>query len=257
MSIFTPSIYNEPSFSGLFRLLDDFDNYRASTSSSVGQHHNNTNTNNANQQQQRQLAAGRGGSGGGVGLLGQQMSFAPKFDLRETDTAFELRGDLPGVDRSQVHVEFADENTLTVRGRVEREWNSSSSNNNNNDASKKSADEAVGKAGEEKQDDGNSTAAAAASKDGGSVQQQQQQQKPQPQTQTQAKYWITERSVGEFSRSFRLTGHPHHHQGAEGDIVEIDHDGVTARLDNGVLSVVVPKVVREKERPAARKVQIN
>lgn len=266
MSIFTtPTIYNEPSFSGLFRLLDDFDNYRSSTAA------------NSQNQQQQQVTTGASGNtnnhqrqqltGRGGGLLGQMSSFSPKFDLRETDTAFELRGDLPGVDKDQVQIEFADEHTLTIRGRVEREWSSSSNdtsndnNNNNNDKKdgKNNNAEATSKSSSGKEDkhdtgsgsNGNTNTDAAASK--GTVQQQQQGQ-------GQTKYWITERSVGEFSRSFRLTGHHghshHNHYSHVDDEVEIDHDGVTAKLDNGVLSVVVPKVVRERKQ-ARRKVQIN
>ncbi|KXJ90732.1 HSP20-like chaperone [Microdochium bolleyi] len=253
MSIFTPAIYNEPSFTGLFRLLDDFDNYRSGSSGSPsnnqqqlshGSHHHNNNG-----MLQR----------GGGGLLGSRFpAFNPKFDLRETDTAFELHGDLPGVDKDQVHVEFADEHTLTVRGRVEREWKSSSGGddeskkaaNHDNDSNKNNKEAAKDAATNKS----NNTAAADTNKDN-----EKQVSKSDSNNsataasgeppQKQARYWITERSVGEFSRSFRLGGH-------EAGAPEIDHDGVRARLDNGVLSVTVPKKVR-KETQAKRRIAIN
>lgn len=42
------------------------------------------------------------------------------------------------------------------------------------------------------------------------------------------KYWATERSVGEFSRTFSFPA-------------RVDQDGVKANLKNGVLSVLIPK----------------
>ncbi len=50
---------------------------------------------------------------------------------------------------------------------------------------------------------------------------------PQPQAQAD-KYWLSERSIGEFSRSFKFAS-------------RVDQDAVTAHLDNGVLTVTVPK----------------
>ncbi|KAL2063881.1 hypothetical protein VTL71DRAFT_4375 [Oculimacula yallundae] len=49
----------------------------------------------------------------------------------------------------------------------------------------------------------------------------------------QAKYWISERKVGQFARSFTFEQ-------------RIEQDFVTAGLKNGILSVVVPKSVRSK-----------
>ncbi|KAI6778754.1 30 kDa heat shock protein-like protein [Emericellopsis cladophorae] len=42
------------------------------------------------------------------------------------------------------------------------------------------------------------------------------------------KYWVAERSIGEFSRAFNFAHH-------------VNPDGVTAELKSGVLSVHVPK----------------
>lgn len=63
------------------------------------------------------------------------------------------------------------------------------------------------------------------------VVQQKEQRKQAP-----FKYWVSERSVGEFHRSFSFPG-------------RVDQDAVKASLKNGILSVVVPKA---HEKPSRR-----
>ena len=50
----------------------------------------------------------------------------------------------------------------------------------------------------------------------------------QQQRGSRPKYWVSERSVGEFHRAFSFPS-------------RVDQDSVTAGLKNGILSVVVPK----------------
>ena len=67
---------------------------------------------------------------------------------------------------------------------------------------------------------------------------QQQQSKDVSSSATEQpnfKYWISERSVGEFERRFSFPG-------------RVDQDAVKASLKNGILSVVVPKIVRGETR---------
>ncbi|EEP80614.1 30 kDa heat shock protein [Uncinocarpus reesii 1704] len=75
-------------FGTLFRLLDDYDAHRSDR------------------------------SGGGA------LSFAPKFDVRETKEAYMLDGDLPGIDQKDINIEFSDPHTLVVHGRTERSYSS-------------------------------------------------------------------------------------------------------------------------------------
>jgi len=49
------------------------------------------------------------------------------------------------------------------------------------------------------------------------------------------KYWVSERSVGEFRRDFSFPA-------------RIDQDAVKASLKNGVLSIVVPKAKAVKSK---------
>ncbi|KAL9118111.1 MAG: hypothetical protein Q9187_005348, partial [Circinaria calcarea] len=54
------------------------------------------------------------------------------------------------------------------------------------------------------------------------------------------KYWVTERSVGEFHRSFSFP-------------TRVDQDNVKASLKNGILSVIVPKM----SAPTSRRIEIE
>ncbi|KAK4128297.1 heat shock protein 30 [Parathielavia appendiculata] len=197
----------DPSFTPLFRLLDEFDNYtRESRGNSNGRSRNR----------------GR-----------QQVSvFHPRFDIKETETAYELHGELPGIERDKINIEFTDPQTLVIRGRTERSYSSGTfpaafvensnqpagvitekgekhaneSNNNNDDAEQSNNNGAGGKANKAPFE----------------------------------KYWVQERSVGEFARTFNFPS-------------RIDQDAVSASLNNGILSLIVPKAKKHE----ARRIAIN
>lgn len=61
-----------------------------------------------------------------------------------------------------------------------------------------------------------------------------------PQQQQQQRYWVSERSVGEFSRTFNFP-------------TRVDQENVKASLKNGVLSVSVPKA----SAPTTRRIEIQ
>ena len=109
-----------------------------------------------------------------------QASFAPSFDVKETEDAFIFHADLPGVKSEDLDLHLAD-GRLTVSGHRRNESESS------ND-----------------------------------------------------KYHVYERISGTFSRTFALPR-------------QADTDKVDARLEDGVLTVEVPK--RADAKP--RKIQIN
>jgi len=48
-------------------------------------------------------------------------AFQPRFDVREQDGVYELRGELPGVKNENLEVEFTDAHTLVIRGKTEQE----------------------------------------------------------------------------------------------------------------------------------------
>ncbi|KAI4244767.1 MAG: hypothetical protein L6R42_010373, partial [Xanthoria sp. 1 TBL-2021] len=53
----------------------------------------------------------------------------------------------------------------------------------------------------------------------------------------ESKYWVSERSVGEFRRTFSFPG-------------KVDQEAVKASLRNGILSVVVPKAAKQQRKIA-------
>ncbi|KAJ9639312.1 hypothetical protein H2204_003923 [Knufia peltigerae] len=149
-----------------------------------------------------------------------QRTFTPKFDVKESKDRYTLEGELPGIDQKDVTIEFADENTLTIRGRTEHY---------REEGSKPSAAEEPQQPQQQPQAGSSSTEVATT---GG---------KDVAKHQPQHTYWVTERSVGEFARSFAFP-------------TRVDHDGVKASLKNGILSVTVPKMLKTN---TSRKIEIN
>lgn len=156
MSLFRTSFPAAGDFAPLFRLLDDYDNHR-----------------NHNQSILR--------------------SFAPRFDVRESETAFHLDGELPGIAQENINIEFTDPQTLVVKGRTEREYHTS----------------------EPKEQAGNEQAVVTS-------------EKASKTSKASHRYWASERTVGEFSRTFSFPN-------------RVDQDNVKASLKNGILSILVPK----------------
>jgi HSP20 family molecular chaperone IbpA len=154
-------------------------------------------------------------------------SFSPKFDVKELKDSYELHGEFPGVDQKDINIEWRDAHTLTVSGRSESVKESGErpqgfiepgEANDKHDYHKptvedESAETQVTKTDEKKE----------VAKD-----------------ENAPKYWVSERSVGEFQRSFSFPAH-------------VDQDAVKASLKNGVLSIVVPKA----KAPQPRKVTIQ
>jgi HSP20 family molecular chaperone IbpA len=133
-------------------------------------------------------------------------SFAPKFDVRESEASFHLDGELPGISQEDINIEFTDPQTLVVKGRTEREYHTAEPKEQAN--SEQQAVETVEKASK--------TPSAS------------------------HRYWASERTVGEFSRTFSFP-------------IRVDQDNVKASLKNGILSVVVPKATAS----AAKKITIE
>jgi HSP20 family protein len=62
------------------------------------------------------------GNGGGLPAVFAGGSAAPRIDVKETDTGFEVSAELPGVDEKDIEVELQDD-VLTIRGekKIEKE----------------------------------------------------------------------------------------------------------------------------------------
>ncbi|KAM3510243.1 hypothetical protein MY10362_000161 [Beauveria mimosiformis] len=223
-SFFPRTIYNsEASFTPLFRLLDEFDTYsRQSQPASSKQQQQN-------QQQQHFRKAG------------PVCHWQPKFDVRETADAYELHGELPGLNKNDVSVEFTEPQTLVVRGKVERTYTAGTSPNNNNQKAVEAAAEEAAPAP--------SHQATVSDEDDASIQEENGSEVTSEPSNTvarnnsnnttvaastdKAKYWLTERSIGEFARSFSFPS-------------RVDQNGVTAGFQDGILSITVPKAKKHE-----------
>jgi HSP20 family protein len=166
-------------------------------------------------------------------------SFNPKFDVKETKEHYELHGELPGIEQKDINIEWTDGNTLTISGRTEHrsekgtppqgfiEEGKEGQDQQSHDYQKPTVEDEQSEGG--KQD--NKEGSTAVTKTGS-----QEVQKSEP----EAKYWVTERAVGEFHRSFSFP-------------TRVDQEKVKASLKDGILTIVVPKA----QAPKPRKINIE
>jgi len=138
--------------------------------------------------------------------------FRPKFDVKENKENYVLHGELPGLEQKDVSIEWTDGTTLTISGRteVEREEGTPPKQLQARVQDETTPDQ-------NNNGDNESTAVATTEKAGDVVKANEG-----------SKYWITERSVGEFRRNFSFPA-------------RVDQDNVKASLKNGILSITVPK----------------
>ncbi|KAF1845705.1 putative 30 kDa heat shock protein [Cucurbitaria berberidis CBS 394.84] len=166
-------------------------------------------------------------------------SFTPKFDVKETNDGYELHGELPGVDQKDINIEWTDNNTLTISGRhehVREEGQRPQGFIENSEAPQQK------KLGHQPTVEDESTESATTNnkKDSQVAKQSEQHEVTKQDDASTSKYWVSERSVGEFHRSFAFPA-------------RVDQDAVKASLKNGILSIVVPKA----QAPQSRKINIE
>lgn len=156
-------------------------------------------------------------------------SFTPKFDVKENKESYELQGELPGIQQKDINIEFTDAQTLTIKGRTEhvREEGERPAGLIEGEEQKKIEGNGYHKPSVEEE----------GSKQNTSVEKASEENK---QAEKQSKYWVSERSVGEFARTFSFP-------------TRVDQDNVKASLKDGILSIVVPKA----QAPTSRKINIE
>lgn len=217
----TTSTHPQSDFGSLFRLLDDWESHRSAL--------------------------------GGISAAGT--AFSPRFDVRETKDAYLLDGELPGINQKDINIEFSDPHTLVINGRAERSYTLGTP------PGKRIEGGFMQPSVSEMEEEGELSRAASGGmkqgKGGGQPQQQQQQgQQGQHMHMKGAgtmegegggggaggghRYWVSERSVGEFQRTFNFP-------------TRVDQEGVSALLREGILSVKVPKAGAQ----AAKKIPIE
>ncbi len=135
-----------------------------------------------------------------------------------------------------MEIEFSDPHTLVVKGRVERTYESGTPSQGRI-TGEVSGDHKSHKATVE--DDKEQEGKAAGGNDNKQVEKHQGEGQGEKEGE-EATYWVSERSVGEFHRSFSFPS-------------RVDQDNVKAKLNNGVLTITVPKAAE----PKARKINIE
>lgn len=157
----------------------------------------------------------------------------PAFDVRELTHAYRLDGELPGVDQSNIEIEFTDPHTLVIKGHTDREYISDDTNNGSASASSSRSSSAAGwhQATVEDEDAASTASSTDTAASSNAVSHAAKDDQPH--------FWAKERSIGDFQRTFSFTA-------------RVDQDAVRASLKNGVLSVIVPK----EAAPTPKKIRI-
>jgi HSP20 family molecular chaperone IbpA len=202
MSLFPRIVQNE--FAPMFRMLDEYANYA-------------NRTNRASRQN---------------GFTNSFQSFDPKFDVKETKQAYELHGELPGIEQKDITLEWRDSNTISIKGRTEHTREEGTrptglvddqneqqklTQGEGNDYQKATVEDESTTSSVDPDATPAETAVAETPKSDGS------------------KYWVSERSVGEFARTFSFSQ-------------QVDQENVKASLKNGILSIIVPKTVAPQSK---------
>ncbi|KAA8894422.1 HSP20-like chaperone [Sphaerosporella brunnea] len=155
-------------------------------------------------------------------------AFSPNFDVHETEHEYILEGELPGLsDKKNISIEFTDDKTILISGKIER-------------SVKKWTDETgqvkTIEGGEEQKKIEEGEKKEVEQKEGDKGKQVQKGEKRE----TRPKFWLSERSVGEFQRSFSFP-------------TRVDIDRVKASLENGILRIAVPKL----EKKVGKKIEVQ
>lgn len=205
MSLFPRYIANE--FAPMFRLMDDYAAHRS---------------------------GGLNSSNEWPSFSSTFKSFTPKFDVKENKESYELHGELPGIKQENVSIEFTDAQTLTIKGRTEHV----------REEGEKPAGLLEGEEAK-KQIEGNGYHKPSVEEEGskqatGNNQVEKASEDTNKPAGKQSKYWVSERSVGEFARTFSFP-------------TRVDQEYVKANLKDGILSIVVPKA----QAPTSKRINIE
>ena len=179
----------------------------------------------------------------------RRRNFAPRFDVRELKGAFELQGELPGVRQEDLDVEFADENTLVIRGRTQEEFTTTVEDKaaespatltegqavDENTSRQPTVEDEYVDAGAESEGVATPATTVAATEPTEVEKPITAEEKSTTMEQEKYRYWVSERTTGQFERRFKFPG-------------QVDQEAVKASLKHGILSVVVPKVLRKEKK---------
>lgn len=162
-----------------------------------------------------------------------QQTFTPRFDIIETGSAYELFGEVPGLDQKTLDIQFEDAQTLVLRGRTARPSASSTviAEEKAVETPKEQEKENHNATVEDEYDEVDTPLTTSSPSTTATA---TEEKKPAAAAAPKPKYWVAERKVGNFARSFSFSQ-------------RIEIDDVTAELKEGVLHIVVPKNVKSKK----------
>lgn len=171
-------------------------------------------------------------------------AFTPNFDVLETKDAYILEGELAGLsDKRAVDIEFTDDQTLLVKGKIEKTSAAPSEakqittqEHHKEQPRPKTPPKPTVEDDIDEDDDEKSNILTPTSTIVSHPEEKKQEQKKKDQT----RYWVSERTIGSFQRTFSFPG-------------LIDQDKVTAKLSNGILTIVVPK----RQKLPTKKIEIQ
>lgn len=216
MSLFPRFVTNE--FAPMWRLMDDYANHVISTS-------------------------GRQGLGASpLASTTSLRSFQPRFDIKENKDSYELYGELPGIEQKDINIEFTDAQTLSIKGRTEHVREEGQRPSGLIEGQEEAA--RITEGGEQSsyhkptvEDDGATSGALEKTSES---EQEPAKEVTETPSKPESQYWLSERSFGEFSRTFAFPS-------------RVDQDNVKASLKNGILSIVVPKT----SAPTSKRINVE
>ncbi|KAH8155154.1 uncharacterized protein LAJ45_00163 [Morchella importuna] len=171
----------------------------------------------------------------------QRHTFSPKFDVYETTSSYTLEGDLPGLEKQNLSIEFTDPVTLVIKGHISKESSITTSETPKSETpkggSRTSSPVRSLKATVEDDVDEEDKQKREVKKKSEEVVEKRGEKRKEKEFKT--RQWVSERTVGAFQRSFTFPA-------------GIEQEGVTAALEHGVLRIVVPKMA-----PVSRRIEIS
>lgn len=219
----------DQTFTNLFRLLDDFDTYSRFNGP---QHHK----------------GGKGDRRSFSSIAGRP--FNPCFDIYETENTYELHGELPGVDRKDVIIEFTEPQTVVVSGHIERSYTAGTPSEAAGSETfthvdvppVQSQEGGATKELKEHKEQKERHEAKAEEETTSAIDKSKTKEVSAPSAEKAVawptnRYWAMERAAGEFHRTFNFP-------------LPVDEEKVKASLQNGILSISIPKLKRETRRIA-------
>lgn len=177
-------------------------------------------------------------------------TFTPNFDILETASAYELFGEVPGLNTQTLDIQFEDAQTIVLKGRTDRPSASVSApaaaeekvqeKEVEQEVTTPTKNATVEDAAEEEDYDEvdtpltSSTVAPSTATATAAPTVKPAEKAAATQATPKSRFWLSERRTGSFARSFSFAQ-------------RIEIDDVTAELKEGVLHVVVPKSVKSRK----------